>query len=69
MDSTYLNLLQKKGLKVSNTEDVMKIFLDTLLETNKTYDFFCGLEEGQKFCRKKQSGDKYTQLVAAHKRF
>jgi len=52
MNSTYLNLLQKKGLKVSNTEDVMKIFLDTLLETNKTYDFFVDWKKVRSFVEK-----------------
>ncbi len=52
MVDTYLELLQKKWVKVSTIKDISGLFVDTLLETNKTYDFFVDWKKVRSFVEK-----------------
>jgi type II restriction enzyme len=52
MVDTYLELLQKKGVKVSSIKDIMGLFVDTLLETNKTYDILVDWKKVRSFVEK-----------------
>jgi len=52
MKDIYFKALSDKGFNFSSIDEVVEFYLSTLLETNKTYDFFVDWEKVKSFVEK-----------------